>query len=142
MAGSEVTNWSLHDCVDVDGDFAAWEHTIEDCRNTCRWLLYIPSYIIINPGTRSFESNNPGGLFVLLSRAKSAGSQNTDPDFCWHPSVLINEDRICHVVNTTTTRARTDEIARIEHMSKQTENKCSTLQSNVQLQQFLEEINH
>ena len=36
-------------------------------------------YIIINPGTRSFESRNPGALFVALSRAKSSGIGFKDP---------------------------------------------------------------
>jgi hypothetical protein len=38
-------------------------------------------YIIINPGTKQFESRNAGALFVALSRAKSAGDLHTDPDF-------------------------------------------------------------
>ena len=37
------------------------------------------SYIIINPETRSFESRNPGALFVALSRAKSSGIGFKDP---------------------------------------------------------------
>jgi hypothetical protein len=48
----------------------------------------------------SFESRNPGALFVALSRAKSVGSDLSDPDFAWHSSVLVNQDRICHVVTT------------------------------------------
>lgn len=43
-------------------------------------------YIVINPGTRAFESRNPRALFVTLSRAKSIGKNNNDPDFAWHPS--------------------------------------------------------
>jgi hypothetical protein len=35
-------------------------------------------YIVINPGTRAFESRNPGALFVALSRAKSAGNDFVD----------------------------------------------------------------
>jgi hypothetical protein len=53
------------------------------------------SYIIINPGIRSFESRNPGALFVALSRAKSAGNNTSPPDFAWHSSILVNEDRLC-----------------------------------------------
>jgi hypothetical protein len=30
-------------------------------------------YIVINPGTRKFESLNPGALFVALSRTKYIG---------------------------------------------------------------------
>jgi hypothetical protein len=39
------------------------------------------NYIVINPGAMSFESRNPGALFVVLSRAKSAGSNLLDLDF-------------------------------------------------------------
>jgi hypothetical protein len=35
-------------------------------------------YIVINPGTRKFESLNPGALFVALSRAKTAGGHKLD----------------------------------------------------------------
>lgn len=77
-------------------------------------------YIIINIGTRAFESRNPGALFVALSRAKSTGRDNSDPDFAWHPSILINEDRVCHKVSTPTTLAREQEIRRIENIAKQT----------------------
>jgi hypothetical protein len=52
--------------------------------------------IIINPGIRLFESRNPGALFVALSRAHSAGNNISPPDFAWHSSVLVNEDRLCH----------------------------------------------
>jgi hypothetical protein len=45
-------------------------------------------YIVINPGTQSFESRNPGALFVALSRAKCSGNNTNDPDFAWHPSIL------------------------------------------------------
>lgn len=45
----------------------------------------VERYIVINPGTRAFESRNPGALFVAISRAKYTGKDNTDPDFAWHP---------------------------------------------------------
>ena len=77
-------------------------------------------YIVIHPGTRAFESRNPGALFVAISRAKFAGKNNTDPDFAWHPSFLANADRICHKVHTTTTIAREKEIKRTEIMAKET----------------------
>ena len=77
-------------------------------------------YIVISPGSRAFESRNPGALYVALSRAKSSGTDNDLPDFAWHPNVLINEDRICHVPNTFLTRARDNEIKRIEQLSNNT----------------------
>jgi hypothetical protein len=60
------------------------------------------SYIIINPSIRSFESRNPDALF---SRAKSAGNDTSPPDCAWHSSVLVNEDRLCHKMNTPTVLA-------------------------------------
>lgn len=54
-------------------------------------------YVVIHPGTRSFESRNPVALFVVLSRAKSDGTDNTDPDFA---VVVVNQDRLCHAVWT------------------------------------------
>jgi hypothetical protein len=61
-------------------------------------------YIVIHPGTRHFESRNPKALFVALSRAKRTGMNNGDPDFARHPSVLVNEDRLCHQVYKNITR--------------------------------------
>ena len=77
-------------------------------------------YIVINPGTRKFESLNPGALFVALSRAKTAGGHETTPDFARHPSILVNTDRLCHNVDTPTTRARQAEILRIKTLSNET----------------------
>jgi hypothetical protein len=77
-------------------------------------------YIVINPGRRKFESLNPGALFVALSRAKTAGGHETTPDFAWHPSILVNTDRLCHNVDTPTTRARQAEILRIKTLSNET----------------------
>ncbi|KAH3791552.1 hypothetical protein DPMN_145040 [Dreissena polymorpha] len=70
-------------------------------------------YIVISPGTRAFESRNPGALFAALSRAKSAGKDQGEPDFAFHSSVLLNQDRLCHVVHTNRVKARTTEIGRI-----------------------------
>ena len=42
-------------------------------------------YIVIDPGSKGFESQNPGALFVALSRAKSAGVADDLLDFVWHP---------------------------------------------------------
>jgi hypothetical protein len=77
-------------------------------------------YIVINPGTRKFESLNPGAFFVALSRAKTAGGHETAPDFAWHPSILVNTDRLYHNVDTPTTRARQAEILRIKTLSNET----------------------
>ena len=44
----------------------------------------------------------------------------SDPDFAWHPNVLVNEDRLCHVVRTPTRTARTTEIRRIAGIARET----------------------
>ena len=77
-------------------------------------------YIVINPGTRQFESRNPGALFVALSRAKSVGDNTSDPDFAWHPNLILNLNRLCHVPDTPTIRARRQEIARIARLTTST----------------------
>ena len=97
-----------------------WGTTIHRCQGMTIGHGESNRYVVINPGTRQFESRNPGALFVALSRAKSAGSHGSDPDFAWHPNVILNEDRLCHVVNTPTTRARKAECNRIALMTEST----------------------
>ena len=72
-----------------------WAFTIHKCQGMTIGKGEPYSYMIINPGIRSFESRNPGDLFVALSRAKSAGNNTSPPDCAWHSSVLVNEDRLC-----------------------------------------------
>lgn len=98
-------------------------------------------YIIINPGTRAFESRNPGALFVAVSRAKSTGRDNSDLDFACHPSILINEDRVCHKVSTPTTLAREQEIRRIENISKQTTKAYENLNDDPVLDTLFQSFN-
>ncbi|XP_053405155.1 uncharacterized protein LOC123560749 [Mercenaria mercenaria] len=93
-----------------------WALTIHKCQGMTVGEGECHRYIVIYPGTRAFESRNPGALFVALSRAKSAGNATREPDFAWHSSVLVNEDRLCHVVNTNRVKARSSEIARIESL--------------------------
>lgn len=91
----------------------------------------INQHIIINPGTGQFESRNHGALFVALSRAKSTGTSNAKlPDFAWHPSVFINQDRLCHVVKTKTTDSRTREILRLQNLANKTKEEFDFLFSN------------
>lgn len=104
-----------------------WASTIHKCQGLTVGVGETNRYIVIHPGTTAFESRNPGALFVALSRAKSAGSSNRDPDFAWHESVIINEDRLCHVVNTPTTRARIKEIDRIKSSNEKTRKQFSAL---------------
>ena len=95
---------------------------------------------MIDPGTQAFESKTPGALFVSLSRAKSAGNSFTDPDFAWHPSVMINEDRLCQAISTPTVRERSREIARIDKMSKSTKTSNKHLFTDSDLHDFLSQI--
>lgn len=97
-----------------------WGTTIHRCQGMTIGEGESNRFIVINPGTRHFESKTPGALFVALSRAKSAGGDNNLPDFAWHPHVLVNQDRLCHVVSTATTKARKHEMNRIAAMSKKT----------------------
>jgi len=51
-------------------------------------------YVAFHPGKQEYGGKNPGALFVVLSRAKSAGGEGIDPDFAFHEDVLINDDRL------------------------------------------------
>ena len=69
-------------------------------------------------GKYEFESNNPGTLFVALSRAKSASGRGSDPDFAFHEDVLLNDDRL-KLVNTPTTQARQTEMQGLRLLANQ-----------------------
>ncbi|WAQ97057.1 hypothetical protein MAR_029747, partial [Mya arenaria] len=96
-----------------------WATTIHKCQGITVGQGEINRYIVIDPGKTSFESRNSGALFVTLSRAKSTGNSKSDipPDFAWHPSILINDDRICFKVNTKTIQAGTKEIQRLKKIA-------------------------
>jgi hypothetical protein len=104
-----------------------WATTIHKCQGMTIGQGEPFNYIVINPGTMSFESRNPGALFVALSRPKSAGSNLLDPDLAWHSSVLVNQDRICYAVKSPTVAARTKEIERISVLCSQTKDNYSFL---------------
>ena len=104
-----------------------WGTTIHRCQGMTIGEGEANRYIVIHPGNTSFEARNPGALFVALSRAKCAGSRGQDPDFAWHPNVLVNEDRLCQKVNTPTTKARDEEVARIKNLSERTLSKYPNL---------------
>ena len=120
-----------------------WGTTIHRCQGMTIGNGEANKYIVIDPGTKSFEAKNPGALFVALSRAKSAGSKDEPPDFAWHPNVLVNEDRICHVVNTPTTCARNKEISRIRNLAnrtKQNNENLNTQSTFVDIISYLQNI--
>jgi hypothetical protein len=113
-----------------------WATTIHKCQGMTIGDGEVNRYIVINPGTKAFESRNPGALFVALSRAKSTGGNNSDPDFAWHPSFLVNEDRICHKVKTPKTDARQIEIDRIQKIAECTFNMFRNLRNDPHLKSF------
>lgn len=106
-----------------------WGTTILRCQGMTIGKGESKRYIVIIPGTRKFESINPGTLCVALSRAKTAGGAGEDPYFAWHPSILINEDRLYHKPNTPTTRSRFTEIERIKHLAAETKTKFQNIEN-------------
>jgi hypothetical protein len=119
-----------------------WSTTLHSCQGMTVGVGQPNRYIVINPGTRKFESNNPGALFVALSRAKSAGSSETDPDFAWNPNILVNPDRLCFAPDTNLTRLRREEIARLERLAERTKEKYSGAFLDEEFQQFLHDNFH
>ena len=117
-----------------------WGTTIHSCQGQTVGVGQANRYIVINPGTNKFEAQNPGALFVALSRAKSSGGQNSDPDFAWHPSILVNEDRICFVPNTPRLKARFKEITRINNLAESTKRKNTDIASERALSNFIREL--
>ena len=111
-----------------------WASTIHRCQGMTIGANEINRYIVIHQGSKMFESRTPGALFVALSQAKSAGEKSSGPDFAWHPSLLINEARICHVVNTPTTKDRGAEVKRIADLDTSTRQKYASLSSDKELQ--------
>ena len=112
-----------------------WATTIHSCQGVTVGKGEPNRYIIISPGSSGFETRNPGALFVALSRAKSAGDGETPPDFAWHPSVLVNEDRLSHVPFTATTKARDREIKKIVQMSLDSKQKYKYLKDDIEFQE-------
>ena len=98
-------------------------------------------YIVINPGSKSFESRNPGVLYVSLSRATTAGNYSQLPDFAFHPQVLLNHDRISHEPNTPLTRARKKEVSRIAAATAHTKKTFAHLIGKVPFMDIITKIN-
>ena len=97
-------------------------------------------YIVIDPGTKSSESKNPGALFVALSRAKTAGDESSKSDFYWHPDVLVNEDRLCFSPNTPRTKAYDREVLRIQDLSKTTRHNYKHLDNEDMFYEIMSKI--
>ena len=97
-----------------------WGTTIHKCQGMTIGHGELNKYVIVHPGNKSFESRTPGALYVALSRAKSAGGIGENPEFAFHGDILLNPDRVCHVVNTPTVRARSKEIKRLDALATKT----------------------
>lgn len=117
-----------------------WGTTIHRCQGLTIGSGEVNRYIVIAPGSKSFESRNPGALYVALSRAKTAGDGTTDPDFAFNSKILLNEDRLQHKVNTPTTRARSTEIQRIKALTEHTKQEHAPLNIPQAFTQITEEI--
>ena len=70
--------------------------TIHSTQGTTISTSGLNKQIVIDPGSTSFESRNPGATYVAFSRAKTSGDATTLPGFAVHPKVLLNHDRVCH----------------------------------------------
>lgn len=114
-----------------------WATTFHRCQGMTIW---VNRYIVIHPGTNAFESRNPGALFVAISRAKSTGKNDSDPDFAWRPSFLANAVRICHKVKTPTA-SREKEIHRIETIASQTYKTFKHLMQDINLRNLKNNLN-
>ena len=103
-----------------------WGTTIHSCQGLTIGSSEPNRHIIINPGTRQFESLNPGALYVCVSRAKTAGNDEIPPDFAWNKNILVTEDRLCHQVNSYSKKARDREIIRLNKLAQiTTKTKCN-----------------
>ena len=120
-----------------------WGTTIHKCQGMTIGHGEVNRHIVIDPGTRAFESKNPGAMFVALSRAKSAGGPHELPDFAWNSNVLINEDRVCHRVDTPTTRARAKEMSKISQLADKTKQKYNELNNQESFEKLMTQLmNH
>ena len=117
-----------------------WGTTIHSCQGQTVGEGEFNRFIIISPGSTTFEARNPGCLFVALSRAKSSGGLDKYPDFSWHPSVLVNEDRLCYTPNSARLQARSKEIQRINNLSEVTKKNYGHLANDDSLTSFIQQL--
>ena len=115
-----------------------WGTTIHRCQGQTIGNGEINRYVVISPGTRAFESRNPGALYVAMSRAKTAGGTGQYPDFAFNPHILVNEDRLCHRVSTPTTKARKADIERLTNLTSTTMENHVQLNTDEAFQMFIQ----
>ena len=96
--------------------------------------------IVISPGGTDFESKNPGILYVALTRAKTAGDAENLPDFAFHPSVLLNDDRVRHKPNTKMVRMRDAEVQRLHALALKTKEEFAHLDNENSFLEILAQI--
>ena len=104
-----------------------WGCTIHRCQGMSIGRGSLNRHIVIHPGSKKFESLNPGALYVALTRAKSSGNSNDLPDFAFNDKILLNADRICHQAKGKTFKAREKEINRICHAAAATKREFHEL---------------
>ena len=56
-------------------------------------------YMVFEPGTSTFEGNNPGLLYTGLSRATTLGNGNINESALYLTGTNANEDRFCNLVH-------------------------------------------
>ena len=79
--------------------------------------------LLLDPGDKKFESNNPGVLQMLLSRGQSSGDEEHLPDIIFAPGYFINTTRVTHVVDTRKTTNRTRELQRLHTLATETKQR-------------------
>ena len=119
-----------------------WASTFHRCQGITVGEGEPNRYIVVHPGSKRFESTNPGALFVALSRAKSSGDSSVLPDFAWNPNVLVNDDHLCLRVDNATTRGRSNELKRIKSCALKTEERYKHLHNEVFFMDVLQKAFH
>ena len=97
-------------------------------------------YIVINPGSKTFEARNPGILYVSLSRAKSAGSATALPDFAFNPDFLLDDERVTSKPRSPLIKAREAEIVRLQHLAVKTRQEFPQLCTTAAFEEILHKI--
>lgn len=117
-----------------------WGLTIHKCQGMNIGRGELNKHIVITPGSCKFESQNPGALYVALSRAKGSGSGDQLPDFAFHPKVLLNADRLQHKPKSKSYQERVKEIERLTRESIKTRRDYSHLDSEAAFKSIISQL--